>query len=126
MSNGYVLAKSTEGLLIKCLKKYALTDEITLFVNGDDQSVQLVHLEKFPTKGNIRHVVAILGIITLKSNRYIVFADKVEEAGIVEDNIVYKNLSTSVECCKTSSSIYFSDAEEKLCLKLLKNHLNYV
>ncbi|EDO18011.1 hypothetical protein Kpol_1054p59 [Vanderwaltozyma polyspora DSM 70294] len=113
-------ARTSEGLLFKSASVIEKVDSV-LSYSSHDQNLKLVGLEEFPVEGKITKIAALLGFIRLKLNRYAILANKVEEVGRLEDDILYKVVEHSIVPLVESGRV---DSDESEYLKLLEFQLN--
>ncbi|AMD21559.1 HFL297Wp [Eremothecium sinecaudum] len=58
-------------------------------ISPHETGINIVNSAEFPTYGLINSVAAIIGVIKLKTNRYVIVAEKVDVVGTLNGNTIY-------------------------------------
>ncbi|CAL9734469.1 phosphatidylinositol-3-phosphatase Sac1p [Monosporozyma servazzii] len=124
MSCPLLFAQTNEGLYFKtAVSGASANQENAIFLGSQGQPVDSVPLEEFPIQVKVTKIAALLGVISLKLNKYAIIANTVEETGRLNGgHIIYKVAQHSVVPIRSSSRLVDSDDVEYL--KLLETQLN--
>ncbi|CAL9728844.1 phosphatidylinositol-3-phosphatase Sac1p [Monosporozyma unispora] len=124
MSCPLLFAQTNEGLYFKTAISGASADqENAIFLGSQSQSIDSIPVEEFPIQGKVTKIAALLGVISLKLNKYAIIANIVEETGRLNGgHIIYKVAQHSVVPIRSTARLVDSDDVEYL--KLLETQLN--
>lgn len=114
MSAPLLYAKVEDGYLFKQANDVDTVLHIGL--NGS----KLVNPQFFPVSG-LNQIASIIGVIRLRSSRYIIVATKIKKAGQIHSNSIYKIDEYQV---LPLSNSFLKDDDEQKYLELLKFHLD--
>ncbi|KAH3670258.1 hypothetical protein WICMUC_004911 [Wickerhamomyces mucosus] len=114
MSAPLLYSKTDDGYLFKLSSNSDVVLQIT------NNGTQLVKPEFFPLTG-INSIASIIGIIRLRSSRYIIVATKASDVGRIREHSITKILEYKV---LPLSNSFLKDDDEQKYLELLKSHLD--
>ena len=83
------MCQEKDRVLLKVASSSSKNDAV-LNVSTHENEVNVLGSTEFPVRGNIMKVAALIGIIKLKFGKYVIIANRVEEAGCLNGHNVYK------------------------------------
>ncbi|CDR45950.1 CYFA0S20e02190g1_1 [Cyberlindnera fabianii] len=114
MASPLLYAKNGDGYVFKL--SHGASAALHIGLNGS----HLVKPELFPVSG-INQIASIIGVIRLRSSRYIIVASKTAEVGQIRGNSILKVVEYKV---LPLSNSFLKDDDEQKYLELLKFHLD--
>lgn len=118
---GPLLLHQDQNLLLFKLASDKTKNNAIISFGSHDGDVSLFNSKEFPLRGNIRKVAALIGVIKLKVNKYIIVANRVESAGNFNGHSIFKVVEHSIFPLNKSIK---PDNDESQYLSLLDNHLS--
>lgn len=113
-------SQSGDKVLFKIASTSSKNDSV-LYLGPQEEDVRIVDAATFPTRGDIRKIAALIGIIKLKTNSYAIIANRVEDAGALNGHKVYKVAEHHILPLNKNGR---KDNDESQYLSLLDMHLS--
>lgn len=127
MSTPLLFAKADDGYFFKVAGSVSNPADTPPILHIGSQSTSLVKSEFFPVSG-IQSAATIIGIIRLRTARYVLVATKSQETGRIREHSIHKVAEYQILALRNnnsnSSSAQILDEDEKNYLELLKFHLD--
>ncbi|AET39079.1 phosphatidylinositol-3-phosphatase SAC1 Ecym_3618 [Eremothecium cymbalariae DBVPG len=95
--------------------------KIVLSVSPYERGITVVDPDMFPNRYDYRKIAALIGIIRMKNNRYVITANRVEDAGVLNGHKFFKVVEHSVIPVKKDAKMH---SEESQYVALLEAHLS--
>ena len=119
MTGPLLLCQEKDRILLKVSAPSSKNDAV-LSVSGLETDINVVSPSEFPARGNIIKIAALIGIIKLKFGKYVIIANRVEEAGRLNGHSVFKVAQHSVIPVDKKQR---PDQDETQYIALLEQHL---
>lgn len=119
--SGPLLFTQVEDKLLFKLASSSTKNDAVLSISPNEHDFTLAASQDFPARGDIRKIAALIGVIKLKTNKYAIIANRVEDVGKLNGNTIFKLVEHKIVPVNKDLR---KDNDESQYLSLLETHLS--
>ncbi|CDO96004.1 unnamed protein product [Kluyveromyces dobzhanskii CBS 2104] len=120
MRGPLLVCQEKDRVLLK-LASSSLNNDAVLSVSTHETEISVLSNAEFPARGNIMKVAALIGVVKLKFGKYVIIANRVEEAGRLNGHNIFKVAEHTIISVDKKQRL---DSDESQYLELLEQHLS--